>query len=60
MTQFVRPIEKTGPVYPIRNSQIDPRSFETAHFLLPRAEYRLCTEQGEWLPEWRDVTGECR
>jgi hypothetical protein len=60
MTQYARHVEKKGPIYPIDAIQGDYPWFATTQFLLPRAEYRLCTEQGVWLPEWKDVTQECQ
>lgn len=61
MTQYVRHVEKTGPIYQVvdGDSTLYPESFETKKFLLPRAEYRLCTEQGDWIPEWKDITAGC-
>ena len=63
MTRYVRHKSKDGRVYTVTGELNCAWSSSAEHgvaYSLPKVEYRLCTEKGEWIPEWVDVTAACR
>lgn len=68
MTQYVRHMAnaKTGPIFMVSTDDayawrgsgvLTPKGYQ---YVLPKSEYRLCTVEGEWVPEWNNVTLECQ